>query len=198
MSAMASQITSLMIVYSTVYSGTDQRSHQSSAPLAFVRGIHRWPVNSPYKGPVTRKMFPFDDVIMCHQVNCIKSNDHATSLPERPQCEMYTKTLKWPNGNRVTLPPPWFVRLMADFVSYTGLTGYFLCQWRQRGCTGQLVSRLKWICVNFNTCVNFKLYSISDDIYICCINSDALHKETLNDPECSHNKNHTMFVKDGL
>ena len=61
---MASQITSLRIVYSTVYSGTDQRKHQSSASLAFVRGIHRWPVNSPHKGPVTRKMFPFDDVIM--------------------------------------------------------------------------------------------------------------------------------------
>ena len=32
--------------------------------LAFVRGIHRGPVNSPHKWPVTRKMFPFDDVIM--------------------------------------------------------------------------------------------------------------------------------------
>ena len=62
MGAMASQITSLMIVYSTVYSGADK--HQSSASLAFVRGIHRWPVNSPHKWPVTRKMFPFDDVIM--------------------------------------------------------------------------------------------------------------------------------------
>ena len=60
MVAMASQITSLTIVYSTVYSGTNQRKHQSSASLAFVRGIHRWPVNSPYKWPVTRKMFPFD------------------------------------------------------------------------------------------------------------------------------------------
>ena len=29
----------------------------------FVWGIHRWPVNSPHKGPVTRKMFPFDDAI---------------------------------------------------------------------------------------------------------------------------------------
>ena len=29
-----------------------------------VREIHRWPVNSRHKGPVTRKMFPFDDVIM--------------------------------------------------------------------------------------------------------------------------------------
>ena len=64
MSTIASQITSLTIVYSTVYSGTDQRKHQSSASLAFVRGIHRGPVNSPHKGPVTRKMFPFDDVIM--------------------------------------------------------------------------------------------------------------------------------------
>ena len=61
MGAMASQITSLTIVYSTVYSGAE---HQSSASLAFVRGIHRSPVNSPYTRPVTRKMFSFDDVIM--------------------------------------------------------------------------------------------------------------------------------------
>ena len=64
MSSTASQITILMIVYSTVYSGTDQRKHQSSASQAFVWGIHRWPVNSPHKGPVTRKIFPFDDVTM--------------------------------------------------------------------------------------------------------------------------------------
>ena len=64
MSAMASQITSLTTINSVVYSGTDQRQHQSSASLAFVMGIHQWPVNSPHKGPVTRKMFPFDNVIM--------------------------------------------------------------------------------------------------------------------------------------
>ena len=64
MGTMASQISSRTIVYSTVYSGADQRKHQSSASLAFVRGIHRWPVNYPHKWPVTRKMFPFDDVIM--------------------------------------------------------------------------------------------------------------------------------------
>ena len=64
MTSMASQITSLAIFCSTVYSGADQRKHQSSASLAFVRGIHRGPVNSPHKWPVTRKMFPFDDVIM--------------------------------------------------------------------------------------------------------------------------------------
>ena len=64
MGAIASQITSLPIVYSTVYSDVDQRKYQSAASLAFVRGIHREPVNSPHKWPVTRKMFPFDNVIM--------------------------------------------------------------------------------------------------------------------------------------
>ena len=64
MGAVASRITSLTILYSTVYSDADQRKHQSSASLAYVRGIHRGPVNSPRKRPVTRKMFPFDDVIM--------------------------------------------------------------------------------------------------------------------------------------
>ena len=64
MSAMSSQITSLTIGYLVVYLDADQIKHQSSASLAFVRGIHRWPMNSPHKWPVTRKMFPFDDVII--------------------------------------------------------------------------------------------------------------------------------------
>ena len=63
MGTMASQITSLTIAYSSVYSGADQRKHQSSASLAFVRGIHQSPVNSPPKEPVTRIMFQFGDVI---------------------------------------------------------------------------------------------------------------------------------------
>ena len=75
MGVMASQITSLTIVYSIIYSGTDQRKHQISASLAFVRGIHRGPVNSPHKRPVTRKMFPFDDVIM----------EYLKSVPSRPK-----------------------------------------------------------------------------------------------------------------
>ena len=65
MGAIAFQITSLAIVYLTVYSDADRGKPQSSAPLDFVRGIRRWPVNSPHKWPVTRKMFPFVDVIMC-------------------------------------------------------------------------------------------------------------------------------------
>ena len=78
MGAMMHQITSLTIV-----SGADQRKHQSSASLAFVRGIHRWPVNSPHKGPVTRKMFPFDDVIM-HDVMsyCSPSLYLQTQFPQ--------------------------------------------------------------------------------------------------------------------
>ena len=64
MGPIASQITSITMVYSIVYSDADQRKHQSSASLAFVRWIHRGPVYSPHKWPVTRKMFPFDDVIM--------------------------------------------------------------------------------------------------------------------------------------
>ena len=68
MNAMASQITSLTIVYSTVYSGADQRKHESSASLAFVWGIHWGSVNYPHKWPLTRKMFPFDDVIMLRHI----------------------------------------------------------------------------------------------------------------------------------
>ena len=60
MGTMAYKITNLTIVYSTVYSGADQRKHESSVSLAFV--------NSPHKRPVTRKIFPFDDVIIIHMV----------------------------------------------------------------------------------------------------------------------------------
>ena len=62
MSAMASQITGVSLVCSTVCSGADERKHQSSASLALVRGIHRSPVNSPHKGPVTRKIILFASV----------------------------------------------------------------------------------------------------------------------------------------
>ena len=64
MSAMASQITWVSTVCLAVCSGAHKTKHQSSASVAFVRGIHWWPVDSPYKGPVTWKMFPFDAVIM--------------------------------------------------------------------------------------------------------------------------------------
>ena len=77
MGAIASQITSLTIVYSIVHPGADQRQLQSSVSLAFVRGIHRSPVNSPHKWPVTREMFPFGDVIMISLIHVKGSLDGA-------------------------------------------------------------------------------------------------------------------------
>ena len=88
MGSMASQITSLTIVYSAGYSDADQRKHQSSASLAIVRGIHWWPVNSLHKWPVTRKMFPFDDVIMpmtlcwIHSVSWISHKSEILAFPQ--------------------------------------------------------------------------------------------------------------------
>ena len=66
--AITCQISGLTIVYSIVYSDADQRKHQSSASLTFLRGNHGGPVNSPHKWPVMRRMFPFDDVIM--EISC--------------------------------------------------------------------------------------------------------------------------------
>ena len=81
MSRVASQTTSLASVYSTVFSGADQGKHQSSASLAFVWGIDRWPVNFPHKWPVTRKMFPFDDVIIFWEIRfqdeCWRDNKYC-------------------------------------------------------------------------------------------------------------------------
>ena len=74
MGTIASQIISLTSVYSAV-SSADQRKHKTSAPLNLVRGIHQWPVNSPHKGPVTRKMFPFDDVIILTKFRSVHIRD---------------------------------------------------------------------------------------------------------------------------
>ena len=72
MGAMVPQITSLTVVDSSIYSGADQRKQKSSVSLAFVRGIHQWPGNSPHQWPVTGKMFPCDDVIMQCTVIALK------------------------------------------------------------------------------------------------------------------------------
>ena len=96
MGAMVSQITSLTRVYSTIYSGADQIKHQSSASLAFVRGIHRWPVNSPHKWPVTREMFPFDDVIMLFWCpNSSEDHQVPVNLPEPDIQISYRNLTKW-------------------------------------------------------------------------------------------------------
>ena len=91
MGTMAFQITSLTIVYSTVYSDANQRKHQSSASLAFERGIHRRPMNSPHKWPVTPKMFPFDDVIIVQY--CLASPKMTCNDTNRPN---FIKCHRWP------------------------------------------------------------------------------------------------------
>ena len=73
-------ITSLTIVYSTVYSHADPRKHQNSTSRALVRGIQRGPVNSPHKWPVTRKMSPFEDVIMNWLCVCWSRPSHRRTV----------------------------------------------------------------------------------------------------------------------
>ena len=100
MGAMASQIISLALVYSTAYWRADQRKHQSSVSLAIVRGIHRWTMNSPHKCSVTRKLFPFGDVIMTSRLYRVAVNDSCArwrmpnncyiKLMPTPHCELST------------------------------------------------------------------------------------------------------------
>ena len=105
MSAMASQITSLTIVYSIVYSGTDQRKHHSSVSLAYAEGIQRWPVNSPHKGSVTQTIFPFDDVIMEERVpvdeiyRAWSSNEFQMSFIDMITCQ--DSPVQWRHNERV-------------------------------------------------------------------------------------------------
>ena len=87
MTTMAYQPTNLMVVYSIVYSDADQWKHQNSASLAFFRGIHRWPVNLLHNGPVTRKTFPFDDVI--------HSADSSIKLSGRHTTQTQTSEVRW-------------------------------------------------------------------------------------------------------
>ena len=81
------------------HSGTDQGKYQSSASLAFVRGMHRWPLNSPHKGPVTRKMFPFVEVIMYEKrwsCGCASSHKYAVI------CWYHYDVCRWP-GTKLSL-----------------------------------------------------------------------------------------------
>ena len=81
-------------LFTQPYISADQRKHQSSSSLAFVRGIHRWPVNSPHKLPVTRKMFPFDDVIMCYLI--VIHQRHGLIYQS---LKLYTSNSLWPSGD---------------------------------------------------------------------------------------------------
>ena len=125
MSAMASQITGVSIVYSTVCSGADQWKHQSSASLAFVRGFHRWPVNSPHTRPVTWKMFPFYDVIIWGTIDriivrqlCIAFEDVALCTSFSGSCRGCVVQMKLlTKSNRGTLCTSYTQHCTSSFSS---------------------------------------------------------------------------------
>ena len=107
MGAIVSQITSLAIAYATV-SGAARREHQSSVSPTLVREIHRWPVNSPHKWPVTRKMFPIDDVIMARDAYSSKHLYDFDQPQKEYQITIPAKHIGWPGFGRlrgVPLPP---------------------------------------------------------------------------------------------
>ena len=103
---MAFHITGVSMVCSTVCSGADHRKHQRSESLAFVRRIHRWPVKSSQKGLVTRKMFPFDDVIMRSSYNTDNMRTVYVLLHSVVvKCRMtFSMILSLPLGNPMFVP----------------------------------------------------------------------------------------------
>ena len=108
MSVMASQTTGVLIVYPTNCSDADQRRHQSSTSLAFVWGPRWWLVNSQHKGPVTRKMFTFDDVIMSfpyeHYVRLFWF--YIWIIFKLTECKNFNGQ-NWENANFWRLEPKW-------------------------------------------------------------------------------------------
>ena len=126
MSTMASKITGVAIVCLTACSGADQRKRQSSASPTFVWGIHRWPVNSPHKGPETRKMFPFNDVIMESWQDLKRkwdaSNGHCTtSNLISVDCKKPWVSFQYPirrlivRSREVSKPRDWYFKLLYRF-----------------------------------------------------------------------------------
>ena len=107
MGEIASQITGLTIVNSIVYSGVVQGKHQSSASLAFVRGIHRRPMNSPHKWPVTGKKFPFDDVIMKSSLTFVPKVG-INNIPA------WVQIMAWRRRDDKPLSDPMIVSLLTD------------------------------------------------------------------------------------
>ena len=146
--AMLSQITSLKIVYSTVYSGADQRKHQSSASLTFVRGIHRGPVNSPHKWPVTRRVSPPDDVIMISMHISFKRTTANCNSPKRNTAKLTNAfdRLKRTFHQSQYLMPPLINVWHSSGKESTHLYTWTTFQWRSFRCVqGWFV----WFCQTY-------------------------------------------------
>ena len=129
MSAMTSQITCTSTVCSAVCSGSHQRKHQSSALLAFVSRIRRWPRDSPHKGPVARKMGPFDDVIIKQPICGMESNNgrrlscrFSTCITVRHSEAMVKRNHDLINGNPLD-------QIVAIFTSHLFFLRYYSIIW---------------------------------------------------------------------
>ena len=125
----------------------DKRKHQSSASLAFVRGIHRWPVNSPLKGPITRKMFSLDDVIMVS----------GSVIGASPHCGLvmpYGNTDQGCSGNGLLadgtkpLPKPMSIYRRCGSPTFTPCQIPRKCSWYQF--IKYLWEKHKWSCFRTN------------------------------------------------
>ena len=110
--------------HDTVYSRHRSKKYQSSASLAFVRWTHWWAVNSPHKGLVRRKMFPFDDVIMV----CV---NHPVFF-----CNFYSH---WQNQLIGLIMLSWLLILLKVRNKITQLTDFIIiwqywkiCTWSNR------------------------------------------------------------------
>ena len=141
MGEMTSQITSLTIVYSTVYSGADQRNHQSSTSLVFVWGIHRGPVNSPHKWPVTRKMFP---LWRHHGLFCFGIIFHSQLV----------LTLRWQQGLQ-TLPHccwwyPWWGQRIWNTAGAPFYSHGLISSWGSNHMPSKVWDEITYPLLNFN------------------------------------------------
>ena len=121
MSATASQITCVSIVYLTICSGTDQRKHQSSASPAFVKGIHQGPVNSPHKGPVTRNKANLRDLIAATSLEILLKIGFKSSIFPC-DLQIWWMTLK---NNRA--PLLYYIKLCASCQTHWWIQTGFTC-----------------------------------------------------------------------
>ena len=161
MSTMAFQITGVSRVCSTVCSGADQRKHQSSTSLTFVRGIHRRPVDSPHKGPVTRKMFLFDDVIVYLGQSLYSLGDNASyhQISLKPQtlysnariarginrisaavCQPVALGQNWPNFADAIFKKSFLIRVYHIYIYPCTFQGFSGC-----ACIIIETQKVKWL-----------------------------------------------------
>ena len=132
MGTMASQITSLTIVYSTVNSAPIKENIKAPHHWPSWGEFTGWPVNSPHKGPVTRKMLPFHDVIMklvwdgCHSTALVKKSTLAELIAWCSQTTSHYLSQCWPRSMSSygatrpqcvnTLRPEYDGRHFADYI----------------------------------------------------------------------------------